>query len=457
VIRAYQPIHHPDQIRRDLPEQVACEVRLDLFHHPQEAFACLQRIEPARCLITFRTRPHGGCGERDQGEALWPLRLQLAQAGCGALDLEWDEPNLPAKIQTLARLGRRIILSQHLAGQQEPPLQHPHYQLLSPRDVLKWVDTGRDVKALIGQRATYLHWQQPFPLVRFSMGGDFWATRLLSLRYGAPFTFIRDDEQEGYAPGMISRQDLTSYDLPGPLSDSPLFAVLGRPIGHSRSPAFHQPRLRQHHPYALFLPLPTSTREEWQALAACFPELRGAAVTSPMKEQVLPGQGAVNTLLADARGWRGINTDGAAVALLLRPFHALTTVRVLGMGGMGKAAALACLEEGFQVQVSNRDPARLIGLDPRMEVIAWPERSREGAAIFIQATTLGMAPHADISPLEQLPANCRLILETIYHPEQTLLLQRARAAGIQTLDGSALFRAQAELQSDHFCQLLKQA
>lgn len=457
VIRAYQPIQHPDRILRELPEQLGYEVRLDLFRQAQDAFACLGRMHPSRFLITYRTDAHGGRGDPAQREALWPLRLQWAQAGCGALDLEWDEPELPGKIQALRSLGSRIVLSQHLPSQQEPPHQHPHFQHLAPGDALKWVDSGRDVQALIGQRATYARWQHPYSLVRFSMGGDFWATRLLSLRYGAPFTFIRDEDQEGYAPGMISRRELEFYDLPGPLSDSPLFAVLGRPIGHSRSPAFHQPRLRQHHPRALFLPLPVASAEEWHALRGCFPELRGAAVTSPMKEQVLPGCGAINTLLSGAMGWWGFNTDEAAVTALLEPFRELGRVRILGMGGMGKAAAQACLGAGFHVQASNRDPARLVGLDPRIEIIPWPERGREGAAIFIQATSMGMAPHVGLCPLEHIPGDCRLVLETIYHPEQTLLLRHARAAGIQTLDGSSLFRSQAELQSQHYCRLLRQS
>jgi len=179
---------------------------------------------------------------------------------------------------------------------------------------------------------------------------------------------------------------LTTPLAPG--GSTRLFAVLGDPVEHSRSPAIHNPLLRARGRDALYLAL----RAPAGSLATVLPALSllpfdGANLTTPFKEEAVPlcaslgprarVLGAVNTLVRDGDGWRGHQTDGDGLLLWLREEGGLDPagrrVVVLGAGGAARAAVLALMEAG-----------------PEDLVVVTRRRARFGTAFFRQVRVRGV-------------------------------------------------------------------
>jgi 3-dehydroquinate dehydratase / shikimate dehydrogenase len=64
----------------------------------------------------------------------------------------------------------------------------------------------------------------------------------------------------------------------------------------------------------------------------------------------------------------------------------------------------------------------------------------------VNATPVGMHPHAGNSPLLASELNCSLVLDLIYRPLYTKLLQLAKARGIRVVSGVEMFLAQGVAQ-----------
>jgi shikimate dehydrogenase len=172
-------------------------------------------------------------------------------------------------------------------------------------------------------------------------------------------------------------------------------AVIGHPVGHSRSPAMHTAAYR-----ALGLDWEYSRVDVEPADLAAFVAgldaggFAGVNVTIPHKQAVLGlcdevseearRAGSVNTVLVRDGRLRGETTDGFGLLWALgdvEPADAL----VLGAGGAARAAVTALADAGWQVSVSARRPeaAAALGVD----VEPWPARA--GARLVVNATPLG--------------------------------------------------------------------
>ncbi len=154
-----------------------------------------------------------------------------------------------------------------------------------------------------------------------------------------------------------------------------LAGVMGWPIGHSRSPRLHGFWLRQHRIDGAYVPLAVAPDKLEQALRA-LPALgfRGANVTMPHKEPALavvdritPAAariGAVNTLIVEASGLLGDNTDGYGFMANLaagapRWRAGAGPAVVLGAGGAARAIAVALIDAGVpEIRLVNRTLAR---------------------------------------------------------------------------------------------------
>ncbi|MEO7016805.1 MAG: shikimate dehydrogenase, partial [Leifsonia sp.] len=121
-------------------------------------------------------------------------------------------------------------------------------------------------------------------------------------------------------------------------------AVLGSPIGHSKSPALHRAAYR-----ALGLDWEYDTADVTEETLADFlaglgPEWRGLSLTMPLKQSVIPllaeadhlaeQTGGANTVLLDDGVVRGFNTDvsGIVWALEAAGLESARFVHILGGG-----------------------------------------------------------------------------------------------------------------------------
>jgi shikimate 5-dehydrogenase len=65
---------------------------------------------------------------------------------------------------------------------------------------------------------------------------------------------------------------------------------------------------------------------------------------------------------------------------------------------------------------------------------------------ILNATPIGMYPHAGISPLAPGELHCRIVMDLIYRPQKTQLLKLAAKKGIATVSGVEMFLAQGIAQ-----------
>jgi shikimate dehydrogenase len=166
--------------------------------------------------------------------------------------------------------------------------------------------------------------------------------------------------------------------------------------------------------------------------------------------------GAVNTIVNEDGWLKGYNTDGlAAMRALEESFGDLNGVKavVLGAGGAARAIGYHLSTVAEVLVIVNRTLARAEGL---VEVfLGYPEcrstvsvlplgrdplrKALDGADIVVNATSLGMEPNTDKTPIEKgLLGPSLLVLDAVYNPPKTRLLKDAEAAGARTLAGISM-------------------
>jgi len=239
--------------------------------------------------------------------------------------------------------------------------------------------------------------------------------------------------------------------------------LLGYPLEHSISPAMQNAALRERKIRAtryIKNPLPPDKLRE-MILALRAPHCLGANVTVPYKQTIMPHLdeltdlareiGAVNTVLkrADAHGKLiGDNTDayGFLQALRVRRIRPQNVcAAILGAGGAAAAAAYALAEQGArEIILLNRTLARSIELADRLNQ-RFPQvalalndwDALERMHLIINATSVGMAPHADESPLppKYLVPRRAVVFDLVYNPPVTKFSRDALARGARVIGG----------------------
>jgi shikimate 5-dehydrogenase len=77
--------------------------------------------------------------------------------------------------------------------------------------------------------------------------------------------------------------------------------------------------------------------------------------------------------------------------------------------------------------------------------VAREELRREFFDAIVNCTPVGMYPRGG-SPLEVEELNCQIVMDMVYRPRTTELLQLARRKGIETISGVEMFLAQGFAQ-----------
>ncbi len=236
--------------------------------------------------------------------------------------------------------------------------------------------------------------------------------------------------------------------------------LFGYPLGHSISPAMQNAALAERRIRATRYaknPMPPEKMAD-MILALRAPHCLGANVTVPHKQTIMPHLdeltdlareiGAVNTVLKRDGKLIGDNTDayGFLQALRVRKISPQNArVAILGAGGAAAAAAYALAQEGAQeIVLLNRTLARSIELADRLNK-KFPEMALAlndwdvlgEMHLVINATSVGMSPHADESPLPAqyaLPQNA-IVYDLVYNPPLTKFLRQAKARDARIIGG----------------------
>lgn len=240
-------------------------------------------------------------------------------------------------------------------------------------------------------------------------------------------------------------------------------AVLGSPVGHSRSPALHRAAYRMlglDWDYGL-ADVPAGALEHF--ISGLDDSWRGLSLTMPLKREVVPllGQrddvtglvGAANTVLFDDGRLLGFNTDvhGARMAIEeVRGAGAIEDVLILGAGATAASVLAALAGLGVAtVTVATRsqdrapallDLAERLGIDASLVGFEAPR----GAADLVVSTLPGTAALVREFP-PALTASAPL-LDVAYDPWPTALARHWLESGGTAHSGLGMLLHQAHAQ-----------
>ena len=116
--------------------------------------------------------------------------------------------------------------------------------------------------------------------------------------------------------------------------------------------------------------------------------------------------------------------------------------------------ALAFIRNGAAVTVSSRNPERGHKLAADLGCKSCDWQARHGLVstdVLVNCTPVGMHPKTGESPIHASFLKEGLtVFETIYHPEQTMLVREARERGCTVVSGVEMFVRQAARQLELF-------
>ena len=259
----------------------------------------------------------------------------------------------------------------------------------------------------------------------------------------------------------------------------PFLAVLGDPIGHSKSPlmmnhAFQQVGFEANYEALHVLPEQLADAIQWLRSI----DFIGANITIPHKVNVMKyideidqhalAIGAVNTLVNHNGYITGYNTDGLGYIHSLQ--HETATqlsnkhVLLVGAGGAARAIAYEFAQAGVKrIQIANRSVERANELAAlihaschsicEVEVISLEqiEDVINDQHIVVNLTPIGMTPNVDQTPIPLEWLHSKLIVsDTVYTPLETKLLQLAKQKGAQIHRGLGMFIHQGAIAFEHW-------
>ncbi len=241
--------------------------------------------------------------------------------------------------------------------------------------------------------------------------------------------------------------------------------IIGDPIAHSLSPQIHNAAYKElgiHNEYQY-----EARRVKPAELAGFMNEvrtagIRGVSCTAPHKvaimeyldeiDEVARKIGAVNTVVNNNGVLKGYNTDWLGAVLPLEQLTALRDKKValLGAGGAARAIAYGITTKGANLTIYNRTPgkAKELAMDFGADSASIGDPAGiKDMDIIINATSVGMEPNDDKTPLPQEHiTKSQIVFDSIYSPYETRLLREAKAQGAQVVHGTEMLLQQAIAQ-----------
>jgi 3-dehydroquinate dehydratase/shikimate dehydrogenase len=300
-------------------------------------------------------------------------------------------------------------------------------------------------------------------------------SRILCGKFGSPFTYATFSSERVLAPGQLSFDEMKGlYRYEDINADTQVFAVAGDPVAHSYSPLIHNAAFKAAGVNAVYVPLRVPKHNFAQAVKDLDPVgIRGYSVTIPHKEAALEvaaekdpmavAIGAANTLFrTDGGRWSATNTDyEAAMSCVIEgvrkrnPDATLEGKKVLmlGAGGVARAIGLGCVRAKAVLSIASRTKDRALALARNLDAsaIPWEKRGGGHVDVLVNCTPIGMHPNVNETPLSvNWLQEHMVVFDTVYNPENTLLLKESRARGCVTVSGLEMFVRQAAAQFERF-------
>ena len=423
----------------------------------------LLKNRPCPVVATCRRTQDGGRWQGTEESRQMILRSAIA-GGVDYVDLEEDVAALIPRYGTCQR-----IVSLHDFRETPHNLNEIHQRLASlDADIVKIATMAHSPHD--GLRMLKLVRESEIPTVGICMGDIGTPSRLLTGKFGAPFTYSTFHHERSLAPGQLSFKQMKEiYDYDAIDSDTKVFGVIADPVGHSLSPIIHNAAFRSIGLNNVYLPFRVPREDLRTFLSDCEDlGVHGLSVTIPHKEEVISCVdeidavareiGAINTVLFRDGKKYGFNTDlpaaMASIASVVKTRYGSNGMKgrralILGAGGVAKTVAYGLVQQGAEVVICSRTSARseLLAEQLHCEVLEWDRRHNEEFDLLVNGTPVGMHPNLDQTPFEKRGLRREMVVfETIYNPEQTLLLKLARESGCAVVTGVNMFVRQGAIQ-----------
>ena len=246
-----------------------------------------------------------------------------------------------------------------------------------------------------------------------------------------------------------------------------LLALIGHPVGHSLSPAMHNASFVADDLDYVYVCLdiePDELPAAVRGLKAL--RLRGFNVTMPHKRAMVPlvdeldeearVSGAVNTVVIEASGLRGFNTDGGGMVMACQEAGielAGKRVLLLGAGGTAAAIAVAFGKAGIgELHIANRNVERAARLRDKLHgtgikgLAIRPLNALPDAEIVINTTPLGMKAGDPMPVPPDYVRQGRAFCDAVYRPgTNTPLVRLARERNVPIVAGDRMLLYQGVL------------
>jgi shikimate dehydrogenase len=453
------PGRSPLEVRRQVTEATqqgadAAEVRFDRWS--TEDLARLGELFPSDLplVATLRSRSEGGDGpDRPDDRAPWLAAVRASPFGWVDLELGRDPVT-----EGLSAEGPRPILSKHLPAGGPAEVLDDLLAVLPP--------SGGFLKVVVP--ASVRHAFEvviPSVMARPARGDR----SVMTVGPSGPLLRARATELGSCAvycslsaaysgtsvePSQIPAERYRRWLSAPP--GSPLFAVVGAPIAHSRSPDLHDLWMREEQRAGLYVALEVDQGADLGSVAPALAlaGFRGLSVTHPLKDAAhaiatrrtaaADRTGCANTLTLAGSEILADNTDLAAVQRRMTELRAgypgiLRHVVVVGSGGAARAALAAAQELGVRPEVVARNRARSDELARRYGADVGADPPAGSATLLIQATTVGRAdvPAFEV-PIEAWIDTRTHVLDFVYAPDHPTTAEIVRRRGGRYEDGRRL-------------------
>jgi 3-dehydroquinate dehydratase type I len=454
VPEAQAQIRHARDAGADL-----AEVRLDRFPIEERSRAADLFPSPLPLLATVRSQAEGGEGPNDPGERATVI-AELGGLPFRWIDLELDR-DVPAAVRLppADRIGR--IVSVHLRASETPRWEERLAQLTGADGLGKLVMRASVPFALKEILPRLAARSDPTRVV-LTVGPSGPLLRALSKRLRAPIVFVSLPSVSGEAPVEPSQ---IPVDRLRPFLDAdgepPLFAVAGRPVAHSESPAIHSRWMRDDGRPGLYLPLEFADEGEFRESLPLLAEqgFRGLNVTHPFKAAAFAAAterraGALACAAANCLTFRDgqVEAENTDLAAILRRLVELrdegrwdgSALSVIGAGGSARAtlAAARLLSVPATVYARRSEAARELAREfgataggappshpPPLVVHATSAGRREAGALAVSlGPFVGAGSH---------------LVDWVYRADDPSLRRNSEAAGATYEDGWRLLVYQA--------------
>ena len=440
------------------------EVRFDRFD-PEE----IRRAEklfpsPLPLIATLRSRIEGGEGP-DSPEERVPLLRSFARLPFRWIDLEADRDRPDdLALPPAERLGR--ILSTHRLGPVDPAEWARWVRGPTPPGTVRKVVIDASVGVALRELIPALPPVADASAVAHTTGASGPLLRALARRCGFPMVYAALPEghesgpsRRAVEPSQIPVDRLRRFFSAG--ERAPLFAIVGHPVGHSKSPGLHARWMRRLDRLGLYVALDLASEAEFVDSLPALAEwgFRGLNVTHPWKRAALAvatevGPGARACGVANCLTLRGseIEAENTDLTAILRRMEELLrdgswdgrSVSVVGTGGAARATLAAARTLRVPARVYGRSPDHVESVARAFEAEPRAAHGAEPDGLVVHATDVGRsgarALDLALSPLLRPGSH---VIDWVYDADPPCVRDEARRAGATYEDGARLLVYQA--------------